>query len=933
MRIVTYENPFELTELSIWDEMTQYPNLCVSQTLVEGLKEFYGREHFKLLCTIDSFLKVFYEKWHGSTELQVNQHIALASKIRQINNPKLKSSFLHNKQDVLKSIRFLSECEIDVQHLKQSAIMYTQEQAQLIKLYEQVKDEECFKVLDLESNRGEEGIKACIEKLLGQELLKHKQIKKSVLKETHSGSSHLLTKVEIIKGATKHFENQQYLTGKDKRYQYILELYQTYQVDDEPVGKIFIHGVHQFTPLMIKFFKRLEELNIEVIFVFNYCKSYKGIYKTWDEVYKWIGLTKEQEGSLEYIVPKPIGERMGNLFEGNLRQFTNYCEDKVLSYANLTSFSDRVAEIYDQAKEVAMKDGKTEEELSNIEIIAQMKEQFYAVNGTELNTLLKVYFPEHFGQRPFLSYPVGQFILALYNMWHRDKVILDPSNLKECLALNVWKFREGITPVEMYYDLQVYLKDVNTFEAYKERLEILKNNISKIHERKYERGKRLVFFNYRESDVDDFINVLKDLEILANELFRNGEAELRQSYESIIEYMQSQVDQTKISEKEKALIQGIQKRLEQVELAKVSANIADIRDTLTYYLSVVEDEKEYEAEWIVRDFEQIDGGVLLAKAQEEKIGIGKSAHTSYHYAGLSDGNMLGKVAKLLPWPLTIEFIDQFSHVASIIATCKKEYIHFLRYSLFYGTYFLVPTKQIKLSYIEEINQEKEQMYSVFSMLGLDKKPDQKMLDLDKKKRLDPYIEGGIQKINPIFSDSQKRSIIACPRRFLLNHCLDQDTYFSDELTVAHMAKMLAAMEFYYQDFKGYTQKGKKKGEFFKQYLEYFPFMDKLDKMDSFRKTFAQANDLSSLINYINVRSEFKYAKWNEDKIFDYIRNIALQTNSSDLESKKQRVVFRKIDEFVNSLDENFINTDHTWKVCDICNQKYVCGYSVGKEVE
>ena len=75
--IYTYENPFEIDKISNWRELKRCPHLCISQTLVEGLKEYYGRSEFQLICTVDSVLKKVYEEWHDSPEAIIQQKIIM----------------------------------------------------------------------------------------------------------------------------------------------------------------------------------------------------------------------------------------------------------------------------------------------------------------------------------------------------------------------------------------------------------------------------------------------------------------------------------------------------------------------------------------------------------------------------------------------------------------------------------------------------------------------------------------------------------------------------------------------------------------------------------------------------------------------------------------------------------------------------------------
>ena len=72
---------------------------------------------------------------------------------------------------------------------------------------------------------------------------------------------------------------------------------------------------------------------------------------------------------------------------------------------------------------------------------------------------------------------------------------------------------------------------------------------------------------------------------------------------------------------------------------------------------------ENHANWIVRDFEQIDGAVLLSKA---------SLATTYHFAMLSNDHMLSEGPHTLPWPLTEEMFSHFDTYMEAISAITAE---------------------------------------------------------------------------------------------------------------------------------------------------------------------------------------------------------------------------------------------------------------------
>ena len=68
-----------------------------------------------------------------------------------------------------------------------------------------------------------------------------------------------------------------------------------------------------------------------------------------------------------------------------------------------------------------------------------MDEQIYAANSN-VNDILKIYFPEQFGERNFLDYPIGHFFIAITNLWDEETKgmqIKDINDIYECLSCGI----------------------------------------------------------------------------------------------------------------------------------------------------------------------------------------------------------------------------------------------------------------------------------------------------------------------------------------------------------------------------------------------------------------------------------------------------------------------------------------------------------------
>lgn len=88
--------------------------------------------------------------------------------------------------------------------------------------------------------------------------------------------------------------------------------------------------------------------------------------------------------------------------------FTNQID--VLEFDNQTEFAGYIAKKFESAELERSKDAYAHPALY------YMEEQIYSANSG-VNDILKIYFPEQFGERDFLDFPIGHFFISITNMW------------------------------------------------------------------------------------------------------------------------------------------------------------------------------------------------------------------------------------------------------------------------------------------------------------------------------------------------------------------------------------------------------------------------------------------------------------------------------------------------------------------------------------
>lgn len=932
-KIYTYKNPFEIDKMSIWNDISKYPHLCVSQTLVEGLKEYYGREKFSVLCTVDSFLKKLYKEWHDSSENNIKQSIKISNILDKWQDNKLFSneiinSIKHNKKEVIKAIKYLIESDVQINKIEDFGFL-NEEQKIIFELYKLVKNEAEFKIIDINKNKAELKIyiEDCYADILEDELKKY--IKDDKFQINEKDENIILNKIKeelviienrITNDYEKMKENPQNDNYKKshirecKKYQLIesvIKVFETYRKNKKlgmvQIEKVFLHGIHQFSPLILRMIFLLKEAGIEVIVLFNYMNEYSEIYKTWTSVYDWTNLKFIEEGNT-YKDSRDIGKSFGEVFENKLSRINRKYDEKYYCFDNLTSFSDYVSIEYEKAVKKYDARFKNKETATNEKLmkIALMDEQFYAINGEEINELLKVYFPEQFSSRHFLTYPVGQFILSLYRMWddENNKIIIKEEYMEEALSFNIWE-KEGMpTPVDMFNNLKYYFRKISSLDEYLDyfkKIEIVSNKGNN------ENRKRLSFFIYKKEELEYFKVVLINIKKIAENIFSDPKDNIKNNFTKLMDNIKNLIINpsidNKVSEEEMDMVKDIQKRLDVLEDTNEDTYIKNIKGVIGYYVESTTSEN-YEAEWIVRDFEQIDGGILLASAQKRDNNEQKNERI-FHYAGLSDENILGKVRKELPWPLTPElYIQLNNNIANICATSRNEYDNFLKYSLFYGTYFLSDNKSIILSYINKLSDDEAHPYSILNNVMNIKSEDYKD-DIKNNNNYKSNIYEGEKSaiVDYNISDSEKRSMETCFWRYLYNHCLDNDTFFFEEWQIDQISK-------YFIQYTYIENNGKYNSNKFKAYKKYLPIFDKTDYKEIIYGI-DKKNGQKDTNNYINNRLEFiyrpmeKYKKSKEDVVESFKEELFGKNKIHFSEDRCKNCNQRTFCiEYINSLEED-----------------------------
>lgn len=740
LSIYTYSNPYEICNELYWDSIKNCAHFCVSQTMVNGLITVYKELGNGQLATVEELVEAIYPHWFD-TKTYIEQYTLLTNVLDSVNPTiselkwkRVKQSLKFNKSALLDSIRLLCEMGIDFSEIKIEKV--SEEQSYLAAAYKNVlesDDKDKFKL---------------------QAVFTEKEIDKAI-------KTALVAKALRVKKEPKPIEN----------------------IDCESV---VIHGVHQFTPTILSAIEQVAKYK-RVILLFNYQEQYKEIYQTWIDVYSCFDINIKGQFINEF---KPTSllrtSYVGNLLADALAKFANGSYEtrdpnldgiSVLEFDNITEFSAYVAKIYEKAKK------KLKKSCDDVEgsPLLYMEEQFYSANS-DVNDILKVYFPEQFGERHFLSYPIGHFFIAVTNMWDSENGGIKIQNLNdiaECLYSEALPEHRRGSLITTFNATKNYYSRETDLEGIIDLLKKLKKQKKKIACRTIECAtqlQRLNYFNVSDGNLEELIEALTILDSITKlfyEDFENEENNFKHFYEKVREFVQQQVFPKKEAESEfQDIILRLLARLQEAEEIEGSSSFDCLKETMFYYLKQ-EKVKGQSANWIVRDFQQIDGDVL--KSYEQSL---KNPELIYHFACVSDADMTVDREEQFPWPLNLEFFEKayepLDWKYQVYVKASREFKHFKRYALIYGLEF--NRCKFKLSFVKNVDGKENELYYLLKLLDINTEENQQDTT-NKGSACNVTVDLGLNKKEFNKEDVFRRRI--CSYKFALETIIEGSVRYKD----------------------------------------------------------------------------------------------------------------------------------------------------------
>lgn len=874
--IYTYSNPYKINKEPYWAMVKNSFQLCVSQTLVNGLCDQYSDFYKGKLVTISRFINHLYNEWESDT-VAINQRATIDNIIGymdfhdvvgDISPEDIINSLRRNRSYVLESIRIMFELGMDPNNIKKSELTY--EQKCVVAIYEEL----------INTNN-----------------------RYFILRTEFSND-------EVDKAITETIED----AISDKQKQEGIE-----QIKKDTV---VVHGIHQFSPIMLRTIEILSKYK-NVIILFNYQQDYKNVYQTWLNVYRWfesktnISSQNFYNDGQEFEGGK-IADNMAALISGSTAaiDFTNQID--VLEFDNQTEFAGYIAKKFEAAESERVKDGYAHPALY------YMEEQIYSANSG-VNDILKIYFPEQFGERDFLDYPIGHFFISITNMWDpisQSMCIRDIKDIYECLSCGIINEKRAGAIISILDKCRLAVENETTLKGIIKRLKKIKRRIDDCDDEKEKiELSRLEYFDVTDDDLDVLINALNELNQIADQFFlefNDKKNDFKVFYKKISDVLVSKVlEKEDIDEDFRDIVQRVLCRLNEVKDIEASASFDCLRETMQLYLKQIPKEGKG-ANWIVRNFEQIDGDVLRKNSKDHE--------KTYHFACLSDQEMSITHRDEFPWPLDIGFFEiaqaPVDWKYQVFVTSRMEYKNFRRYALVYGLAF--SRCKVKLSYIKNEGDSENELYYLLKVLNADVKAYEPEA-IDNYRKNGNYIEIDTQKYRD-FSQNDLVRYRLCKYRFLLESSIEGNTVYKDDFLMRqYMAVILEHRA--RKDFSGKTFVKNVVYSYLVEQMEElsadFPFINQLDIADT----------ISAAFDYLEkyAVSNGKFTKL-QAKEYDYMlkREVFLSVPIGKNMDEKEKEIFKPStqDEVDAKLNCERLSKEKYQKslnsLCEKCAEKDIC---------
>lgn len=695
-----------------------------------GVRERYQKEESPYISapiiTSSDLINILLGEWTTS-ETKLKQYLKLSDVIKnRIQRDSVYySSFRRNQIDVLDTIRMLEVCGVSVEDLTDLALS---------------EKEEIFVETwrELDRNNLFNQIRSLLRNGIGNKVKKEQALMQTLIKSSYSEG--VGTKID----STITFET------------------------------IVLHGFYFMTSEQQRVFLLLKQAGVKIVFLNlydeRYPETFSFIEKFINENHGWVNKDSwvVEDKSMQDLT---IADKFLSDFEGT--PIIDYMQNEI----KVTDYPDFYAFLTDFDKDI------------NVQNLDIENKTYIAPNAEALNNRLQEYYPEKFKKkRRFLSYPIGQFLFQLHQMWDEQskRLTITEGGLYECFASG-WLYdsenkQNARDFTKTLHDILPFFKGCLTKKQWEDRAAELEtihddvltnfdvgtqNRFTKMMESPFT---RFSAFASSKEDTKQVIHFIDNMFHIAFDLFGTGEKRISLSnhFKKLrhLVFDSNQHLEKEIQDEEKVLVHELSKTLQTapgVDLFLVD----DISSAISLYLSgnLTNDLKE---EVLIRPFIEIDGEAF----KENPI---------THVTGL-DENSLPYSEFKLPWPLQEKtfYALALGNIPLSFQVLRNENVKAITRYLVYNLFQF--SQNIELSWMVQYEDKNHLDKAIYlSQLGLN--PNTSHLNTDNqlvdriavktisKKELDSFL------LYPVDALAEFQF---CPRRFYYSYITEEYSTFRSE---------------------------------------------------------------------------------------------------------------------------------------------------------
>jgi hypothetical protein len=432
-----------------------------------------------------------------------------------------------------------------------------------------------------------------------------------------------------------------------------------------------------------------------------------------------------------------------------------------------------------------------------IEDIPRIKEEGYYLYCTDdrtANAMLRDYYPERYGVRNLLAYPIGQFVYTLHTMWDESRqcIILTPNALRKCFASG-WLTVHGNSSTNYSEDLErllPYFNSCSTLDEWNERLSIFRESYENAvavfeDDSSDEYGnpfRKFSAFSMDEKRIADVLRIISQLIRMARTLFGKNEPVFIQEHMSrldiLLQMKEGMPQELYLEEREK-----VKRIFEALESDKVKNFQCYPGDLATTMVSFMRDSEQMEEEADQKGLQTL----VFHLFQVEAAPI--SSKGKVHICMADSSRLPGAVEKI-DWPLDEKLLRRTAKEnAQTYLPNWIENNQLIALSNRYYLYAALKNEQVEISWIQK---QGEKLYSPSPYITLLEKFSDIPIQESEVQKLDLQRTAEIIAHNRMdrtfqIAQTQGEQILdreleyaLCPMRFVYSYVLGNGSVYRNE---------------------------------------------------------------------------------------------------------------------------------------------------------